>query len=137
VTDADVEALTDDGRSGGTIVEQLVESQIRTDREAEQEENRKHTRRPSEERRARRKVSTTFPTPQWRDAVLHQADRWGIRLSDFMTFCVAFTMRAIESGELSEAPRSGPTRFYHRAGENLDLPWSPEWSEEEMGNPWK
>lgn len=113
---------------GTNVVATMVGEEVTEEKEKE----RKTPRRPSEEQRAQRRLSITFPTPEWKEALLEQADVWGVRASDFATFCIAYTMAAIESGELRRAPRSGPTRFYHRAGEPLELPWSPgDWTEEE------
>jgi hypothetical protein len=108
-----------------------VVSMLEEEEEREAAKARKTKRTPHEERRVSRRLNISFPTVEWKEAVLEQAERWDVRTSDFMTFCVAHTMKAIESGELRRAPRSSPTRFYHRAGENLNLPWTPEDSTED------
>ena len=124
---AQVIAETMRGDGSGPSVVDLMEEQVAEETEKE----RKTKRRPSEVNRPNRRVTISLPTVEWKETVLDQADRWGVRTSDFLTFCIAYTMAAIESGELRRAPRSGPTRFYHRAGEALELPWSPgDWTEE-------
>jgi len=79
---------------------------------------------PSEDDRVHRRMTITFPYPEWRDAVNVQAKEWALKASDFLTFCVAYTMAAIEAGDVTR-PR-GEREFYHRAGEMLELPWDPE-----------
>jgi hypothetical protein len=126
VVDGDTISTLSASDSGGGIVKQLVDSQFPAQETEEQERTRKTKRKPHEVKRASRQLSVTFPMPDWKDAVLYQADRWGVRTSDFLTFCVAFTMQAIDSGELRRPPVRGPIRYHHRTGEALDLPWSPE-----------
>ena len=127
---AELIATTIRGQQGDEEANAVAEMlQARAEEEARQ--TRKTPLRPSEVKRPTRRLNISFPTSEWREAVLEQAEAWGVRTSDFLTFCVAYTMAAIESGELRRAPRSGPTRFYHRAGEALELPWSPgDWTEE-------
>ena len=128
---AELIATTIRGQQGDEEANGVAEMlQARAEEEARQ--TRKTPLRPHEETRIARRLNVTFPTPEWKEVVLEQAEAWDIRTSDFVTFCVAFTMAAIESGDLRRTPRSGPVRYYHRAGESLDLPWSPgDWTEEE------
>jgi len=81
-------------------------------------------RTPHERERAQRRMSITLPDPEWRDAIWERAKAWGLNGSDFVTFCVSYTMAAIEAGNV-ERP-DGERRFYHRTCRMLVLPWEPE-----------
>jgi hypothetical protein len=122
VIDESVAEQLTGGRGGrSNVVADLVEQQMRSEQEAE----RKSKRTPHEEQRVSRRLNISFPTVEWKDTVLEMADRWGMRTSDFITFCIAFTMEAVDSGELRRPRKSGPIEYHHRVGEALDLPWSP------------
>jgi hypothetical protein len=69
-------------------------------------------------------MSVTFPTPEWKRTLQDKADEWGLRPSDLLTYCLSYTLAAVESGQL-EPPQGKRGRFYHRAAEFLDLPWEP------------
>lgn len=89
----------------------------------EEESKRKTKATPHERERRGRKVSLTFPSAAWRDAVEAEAERCRIRVSDFLTWCVSYAMRALEDGEARRPVAE--VRYWHRAGEALDLPWEP------------
>lgn len=89
------------------------------------ESERKTPRTPHEESRAARFIGVTFPSSAWRRAIEVAADAWGLRVSDFITYCVAYTMAAIQEGRV-QRPRNGQVQFHHRTGENVNLPWTPE-----------
>lgn len=90
--------------------------------EPEPEPERKPT--PHELRRKARQMSVTFPTPEWKQAIAKQVERWHMRPSDFLIYCVSYTMRAIKDGQ-AKKPAGDVDPFRHRAGEMLDLPWKP------------
>jgi hypothetical protein len=79
-----------------------------------------------ERKRRPRQMSVTFPTPEWSEVVREQAGDWGMRPSDFVTYCVAYTMAAIEQGE-AQRPQGTPSHnlIPLRAGGTFDLPWEP------------
>jgi len=88
------------------------------------QEEEKRMGPPSERERVHRRMTITFPYPEWRQAIDAQAKDWKLNVSDFLTFCVAYTMAGIESGKVTR-PR-GQRKFHHRAGQMLELPWDPE-----------
>jgi hypothetical protein len=108
---------------GGSTVAQAAAAVI--EEEDGREKDRSTARTPHEVNRSDRRFTFSLPTPEWKKAVQEEADRWDVRPSDFLTFCVAFTMRAIDNGELRVPHKKGPVRYHHRAGEVLTLPWSP------------
>lgn len=107
-----------------TRAQQDRERQAREKAEQEAQKARKTKLRPHETERKKRQMSVTFPTPEWKQTLQDKADEWGLRPSDLLTYCLSYTMAAIESGEL-EPPKGKDRRSYHRAGELLDLPWEP------------
>lgn len=80
---------------------------------------------PHEQRRARRQMSLTLPSPEWKPAIAEQAREWHVRPSDFVTWCIAYAMRDIEAGRVPR-PAGCVDQFRHRTGEPLELPWEPE-----------
>jgi len=84
---------------------------------------RRTKRTPHEAGRAARTVGTTFPAPEWRDAVLALAQRWGCRPGDVMVYAVSLLMAGVESGEV-ERP-AGEVTWWMRTGEGFRLPWEP------------
>lgn len=94
---------------------------ILTRRPAVEERPKRH-RSEHERERVGRRLSLTLPDAEWRMAIEREAERCGIRVSDFVTWCVARGMRAIEEGEAR--PR-GEVQFWQRAGEPVRLPWEP------------
>lgn len=107
-----------------TRAQQDRERQAREKAEEEAQKARKTKLRPHETKRKARQMSVTFRTPEWKEAVQEKANEWGLRPSDLLTYCLSYTMAAVESGKL-EPPKGKGSRFYHRAGEFLDLPWEP------------
>jgi len=101
-------------------IEFLVSRPVR--QEAEATAARKGT--PHERNRAGRRMTVTFPDRVWREELSRLASKWGMNPSDVVTWCVSQAMAAIAAGEV--APPDGERRFYHRAGEMLELPWEPE-----------
>lgn len=94
--------------------------------QAQQAEELKPERKPPphEIERKARQMSVTFPTPEWKRAIAEQADKWDMRPSDLLVYCVSYTMQAIETGRVKR-PKGRVGRFYHRAGEAFDLRWEP------------
>jgi len=91
--------------------------------EGAEREGKRRSTTPHERERTGRRVAVSFPDEAWVGALQEQAERWGMRVSDLVVFCVAHTMAGIEAGEVRKP--AGETRFYHRAGEGLDLGWEP------------
>jgi len=79
---------------------------------------------PHERGRSMRKVTLTLPSSEWKDAIIAEAERWGVRNSDLMTYAISYLMRAIEDGDVQRPGDS--SQFYHRSAEMLLLPWEPE-----------
>lgn len=92
---------------------------------AEETPARKTKRTPHEANRAARQLAVVFPTPAWKDAVLDLAAEWNVRTSDFLTWCVSYTMRALADGNV-RTPSIGGAMYHQRAGECMELPWEPE-----------
>jgi hypothetical protein len=107
-----------------TRAQQDRERRAREKAEEEALKARKTKLRPHETERKKRQMSVTFPTPAWKQTLQDKADEWGLRPSDLLTYCLSYTMAAVESGKL-EPPKGKGGRFYHRAAEFLDLPWEP------------
>lgn len=77
---------------------------------------------PHERERSSRKMTVTLPSPEWRDAIETEAERWGVRPCDVIVLAFSRLMASFEEG------RSRPqneAKFYHRAGEMFSLPWEP------------
>jgi len=106
----------------GSQVEMLLGD--RPTEKPKEAEKSQRKRTPHERTRAQRRMAVTFPDPGWRDAIWSQAKAWGLNASDFVTFCVSYTMAEIEAGNVEQP--EGDRVFYHRSGEMLDLPWEPE-----------
>jgi len=80
---------------------------------------------PHARKRPARQVSLTFPSAEWVEAVGARAERWEVRKSDFLVWCVAVAFAALEAGEV-EQPNTMPAQFHQRAGECMELPWEPD-----------
>ena len=93
--------------------------------EAEAAKARKTKVWPHETGRKARQMSFTLPSAEWKTTLQDKANEWGLRPSDILVYCLAYTMAAIESGEI-QPPKGDGRRSRHRAGESLDLPWKPE-----------
>jgi hypothetical protein len=113
-------------RDADLLTEELLTA-VPTEREPEPEPEPEPERKatPHEKKRKARQMSLTFPSPEWKQAIKEQADKWNMRPSDLLVYCVSYTMQAIEDGEVRR-PDGRVGRFYHRAGEALDLPWEPQ-----------
>jgi len=98
--------------------------------EQDQQQQKKSERKTQlyshEIKRRPRQMSVTFPAPEWGDAVRGQAKSWGMRPSDFVTYCVAYTMAAIERA-VAHRPEGEHSHnlIPLRAGGTFDLPWEP------------
>lgn len=79
---------------------------------------------PHETQRYPRRMSLTFPSAEWAEAIREEAERAGVRVSDFVTWCVSQAMDAIERGELARP--EGGWDYQDRTGICLRLPWEPE-----------
>ena len=74
--------------------------------------------------RKARQMSLTFPSPAWKEAINDQAAKWDLRPSDLLVFCVSYALGEIAEGR-AERPAGEIDRHRQRAGEGLDLPWTP------------
>lgn len=109
-----------------TRAQQDREKRARERAEEEAKKARKTKQTPHEIGRKERQMSVTFPAPEWKQTIKDKAKAWELRPSDLLTYCVAYTMAAIEAGELQPPKGKGEEgRFYYRAGAVLDLPWKP------------
>jgi len=92
--------------------------------EPEPEPEPADSRTPHERNRINRQMSFTLPSVEWKRVIKDQADDWDMRPSDFLLYCVSYTMANIKDGVVGP-PDGEIGRFYHRAGEAFDLPWTP------------
>ena len=107
----------------GAQVDELLRARPVAVTTPEGEKTRKRT--PHQEGLKARRVTIALPSAAWRAAIEAEAERWGVRVCDVLVFAFAQMMSEFEGGGLRRPGRNG-TRFYHRAGEGLDLPWGPE-----------
>lgn len=86
----------------------------------ERERGRKAT--PHEQGRHGRRMTVTLPDAEWAEAIREIAQKFGLRPSDFLVWCISLAMYGIEmEGEKPEGTvdeRSG-------VAEGVRLPWEP------------
>ena len=93
-------------------------------RRLEPEPSRQTTRHPHEQKRSARFVGVTLPSPAWKDYITAKSEEYGLGPSDLVVYCLSDSFRRLESGELPP-PDGSKKQRHHRAGEGLDLSWTP------------
>ena len=83
-----------------------------------------HKATPHERGRVTRRMSVTFPSAGWVRAIRVRTEAAGVRPSDFVTWCVAHAMGALEAGVVGLPV--GHAGWQDRAGGGMALPWEPE-----------